>query len=653
MIYLLTIWFSFSVAVGDTIPTPPPPEAPADTVLVPIELDEEEVEEEEEIIEVAIWEYEHSPGFSVGETDSTMRWVNVLNLADRFSRKKGGITYRTGTIGRMDAVNQHAFESRHFRTEVNGLQINDPLTGTVNWNRIPTHKISSLLESDYGTHHRSQIRLRDHYLTEPRTYLNFDESSYNYRSLEFAATHNLSERTNIELSFWDRRDDIGYDQSGVEGSQVVFKGYRQLTDRWLLKAGYINNSMDQDQSFGYIVDDPNFFAFNPFVAQPVQGGANSEENSKDIYLQTHYRQSVDDPVTTELGLHYQSAERKIEFPADTLGTDFRNIELYGRQNIQAGAFQAQATGRVFSLDNRVEEQLTENFWLGGKGQITTDYRPISGITLSTEVGGVYRSDDQSGWDFSGRLDFQPFRSLTLSGFGGVSSSVPDIQSLYWQSEGFLGDENLSNEYSATAGVETVVGLGRYFSVGARGDVRDIKNGIFLQANEEVESQFVNIEPYQILSGMGWIGLDSSLFEGEISATYKSFETTATENSINLGLAETGDHMLFKGSLYWKNYLFDRATFVKAGLVGTFSPNAVRTAEYIAPLNRWQHGTNQFVNPSYSRVDVDVSARIRWMMLLLRMENVFDRVTQAGYFESVGYPMPERRFIFGLRILFTN
>ena len=153
--------------------------------------------------------------------------------------------------------------------------------------------------------------------------------------------------------------------------------------------------------------------------------------------------------------------------------------------------------------------------------------------------------------------------------------------------------------------------------------------------------------------MGWIGLDSSLFEGEISATYKSFETTATENSINLGLAETGDHMLFKGSLYWKNYLFDRATFVKAGLVGTYSPNAVRTAEYIAPLNRWQHGTNQFVNPSYSRVDVDVSARIRWMMLLLRMENVFDRVTQAGYFESVGYPMPERRFIFGLRILFTN
>ncbi|MEX2456389.1 MAG: hypothetical protein WD381_03705, partial [Balneolaceae bacterium] len=111
---------SFSVAVGDTIPTPPPPTAESDTLQV------EEPEEEEEIIEISIWTYDRSAGFDVAETDSTMRWINMLNLTDRFARKSGGITYRTGTLGRMDGVDYHTYETRHFQAEVNGLQINDP-----------------------------------------------------------------------------------------------------------------------------------------------------------------------------------------------------------------------------------------------------------------------------------------------------------------------------------------------------------------------------------------------------------------------------------------------------------------------------------------------------------------------------------------------
>src|SRR5690625_345972 len=111
--------------------------------------------------------------------------------------------------------------------------------------------------------------------------------------------------------------------------------------------------------------------------------------------------------------------------------------------------------------------------------------------------------------------------------------------------------------------------------------------------------------------------------------------------------------LLKAKLYWKNYLFERATFVKAGLVGHFSPQAYHAAEYLPELNRWQYGTQSFLNPSHTRLDAEVSARVRWFMVLLRWENVLDRVNQLGYFETVGYPMPERRFIFGLRVLFTN
>lgn len=656
MIYFLTIWMSFTMAAGDTIPTPPPP-----AVIMSDSLQIGEPEEEEEIIEISIWTYDGSAGFDVAETDSTLRWVNMLNLTDRFSRKRGGITYRTGTLGRMDGVDYHSYETRYFSAEVNGLQINDPLTGRLNWNRVPIHKITTFEESDYGVRYRSRIRLRDHYLTQPRTYLNFDESANNYRGLEFSATHNLNEKTNIELSFWDRRDGIGFSRSIVEGNQIVFKGYRQMSDRWLMRAGYITNSMEQQQPFGYVVSDPRFFDFNPFNAQPIQGGANSDENTKDVYVQFHHRQSIDRDVSMELGLHYQSAERRAQFAQavgtaeasrDTVLTNFRNIELFGRQHLHVRNVEATATARFFSLDNRNQVQLTENWWAGAKGDIDVNY-PLGFLMISGNSSFMVRSDNHFDVDYSGRIDIEPIRSVIISAFGGFSNMSPDIQALYWQSDGFLGNSDLSNERSLMGGVQLVSGLGSFFSVGARGEVREVENGIFVDLMSDTEGQFINIDPYTHLSGTGWFDLHSRFLEGNISATYKTFESVNLENPINQGLATTGDRLWLKGSFYWKNYVFDRAAFVKAGVIGTYSPNSVRTADYITPLNRWQHGTNELVNKPWSRVDVDVSARIRWFMLNLKWENIFDRVTQTGYFETVGYPMPPRRFIFGMRILFTN
>jgi hypothetical protein len=143
-----------------------------------------------------------------------------------------------------------------------------------------------------------------------------------------------------------------------------------------------------------------------------------------------------------------------------------------------------------------------------------------------------------------------------------------------------------------------------------------------------------------------------MFEGEVSGTYKMFSSKSL-HPVNRLLDESGEKVWVKSRFYWKNYMFHRATFVKAGFSGIYSPNPFRTAEFIAPLNRWQHGTNEFINPSYYRLDVDVSARIRWFMVVLKWENVLDELEQPGYFETISYPMPGRRFRFGVRILFTN
>jgi len=651
---LLNILF-FSVVAQDTTQQVTPADsisfdtAGADTLQ---SMMQQESEEEVEPVIIQVWTYENQPGFKTIETDSTLRWVNTLSLTQRFYRYPGAFTYRTGTLGRMDAVQMHTFENRHFKTELDGLQINDPLTGAVNWNRVPVHKIQKMNTASYGPEFMTAIRLRDHYLVQPRTYLNFDESNYNFRNLEFAATHNVAPGTNLELSYWDRRDGIGYSRSAVEGNQILFRGYHQLSGKWLLRAGYITNSMEQQQSFGYVLNNPSLFPFNPFIATPNERGAISDESSKDIYVQTHYRRDSSRAVQTEFGFHYQTNERSLTYSADSVATDFRNIELYARQTLKKGGATAAVTARPFILSNRTD-QLMENEWLGVKGNMTGALNFGPRLELSVTGGGTIRNDSRYEVKAGGRLSWRLLTGLDVSAFGGYASESPDLQALYWQSDTFSGNSDLLNEESLTAGAKATVGLGSYFSLDGRVDVRRVEQGVFVNRTGQPVEVFENIDPYTSMSATGTLNLDSPLFEGMASATYKTFESSTSDNPVNLGLQNSGDRMWLKGSLYWKNYLFDRATFVKAGLVGMFSPNFMRSAEYIAPLNRWQQGTQELLNPQYSRVDIDVSARIRWFMVLLRWENIFDRVTQRGYFETVGYPMPEQRFILGLRILFTN
>jgi hypothetical protein len=688
LIYLISIWTFFSFSVQGTLQTagrdtiPPvlpdsievpvpvfndtiPDAALQDTIPETAEADTTRFEEEPEVVTLdtmSIWNYRFAGSLSNAETDSSLRWVNMVNLFDRYYQQRGAITYRMGTVGRMDAMDFHGYETRHLNLEMEGLTLNNPLTGAVDWNRLPIRKISEFAEADYGATYRSQARLIDHYLIQPRTYLNFDEGKFNYRSLDFVFIQNIRQQTNLEFSFWDRRDGGGYNRSGAEGRQAAVMIYHQLSDRWLLKGAYINNAMDRDESFGYSVQDPVFFAFNRFTEQPNRSNAGSNQTSSDIYIQTHYRPDKNDDVRTEFGLHFQRDKWALSYTADTLDTQFDKAELYARQHLAFGASHLTATGRVFYLNEAVGRNISDSGWAGGRADLDLTQNITSWSSINAFARAELWDDTRSSIELSGRLQITPSGRTELSVFGGILSSAPDIQASYWQSEEYSGSRSLLNEETITAGALAQFGIGSFFALGLRGDFRNTENAVFLNP----ENLFTNIDPYSQVSGTGWISLDSRVFEGEVSATYKRYFSDS-ENFINRLLDTAGDRTWIKGHLYWKSYLFNRATFVTAGFSGMVSPNPFRTAEFIVPLNRWQHGTNlnrfqtgtsqngtnDFLNPSYYRLDLDVSARIRWFMLLLKWENILDRVNQQGYFESTGYPMPERRFILGLRILFTN
>ena len=76
--------------------------------------------------------------------------------------------------------------------------------------------------------------------------MNYDEASDNYRNLEFMVTQNFTERTNLELSYWDRRDGGYYPRNDVEGSQIVARAYHYLNQRVQLRALFIRNQFDME-----------------------------------------------------------------------------------------------------------------------------------------------------------------------------------------------------------------------------------------------------------------------------------------------------------------------------------------------------------------------------------------------------------------------
>jgi hypothetical protein len=658
---LITVGTTDISAIQDTIPvnappdslfemrlTPDIPQQPGFSPYNPVIQETSEEPEEAPPDTVYVWRYDTPATLGTAETDSTLRWLGYVNMAERFYRERGAVTYRLGTNGRMDGVEIFNYESRHVDLEMEGMRINTPLTGLANWNRLVVHRVSEMTTSDFGASYRADVRLRDHYLVEPRTYLNFDESKFNNRSLEFSFSQNFRKDTNVEFSFWDRRDGGGYRRSNVQGNQATVRVYHQLSDPWLLKAGFINNSLDRDESFGYAVTNPELFAFNRFTESPLEGNADSKQASSDIYFQLHHRADTSETVSSKLGLHFQTHKWNLTYSADSLDTAFRNAEIFSQHRVRVAGAEITGTSRLYLLNEKNGDNLSRTSWTGVQMSLGYRQRVFGFLDILGNASSEWISDGRQTSSLSLKTVFRPSGRLKLSVFGGAASIAPDIQSLYWESRVYTGNSELRNEDAVYAGASAEIGLGRYFTLGLRGDLRENDGAPFLND----ENGFTAIDAYTTTSGTGWLSFNSRIFEGELSGQINSYSSQSLQ-PVNQLLNSAGERIWVKSRLFWKNYVFDRAAFVKAGVIGHFTPGEYRAAQYITPLNRWQHGTQELLNPLHYRMDVEISARIRWFMMLLAWENVLDRAGQLGYFETVGYPMPARRFKFGIRVLFTN
>jgi hypothetical protein len=592
------------------------------------------------------WKKGIDHGHQIVTNDSLLRWEIWPNWGDYLSYRKDVIGFRQGTTGRIDAFEIEGYSPLEQKVYLNGIALNDPITGYVNYNHIPANRVGSMSEFK-GVGYDSNIQLKDYYLLEPLSYLNFDEASNNFRNLEFMVAQNFSERTNAEISFWDRRDGGNYLDNDIQGSQIILKGYHYLKQNLQLRALVLRNQFERGEPFGYNYDNQQTFTFSKYTTSPNIQNKTSDNLRRDISIGLYSRKDSLSIETWGIEIQHNKDEFKLPFTTDTLNWDVRRHVLKGFMNHTLANFDIHGT---FSI-NRYNAKKHKNFTISNWNTIEIDgdaeLRAGKELNIYVKNHLIYRDDSNIGYHTN--IGMQKFGDLRFNINIGLFSRIPSIQQKYWSSSIFSGVENLQNTHGVSLSSKIEINKGDFFDFGISGRMQFIDKDIF----KGTDSSFVNSDVYSVLSGSIFATFQNHRYTIESSATIHA--ATATEPRSVLDANNKPDQKLWvRNNAYIQGYVFKRAAYIKLGILTTFSPLTYRSRLYNTELQFWENAAfDEFEIPAFFRMDAELSARLRSMMILIRWENALDGFGQLGYFEAATLPMPGRRLIIGVRAQFRN
>jgi hypothetical protein len=604
----------------------------------------QEVEKPEPI---TVWERNSGAGFKTVTNDSLLRWQIWPNWGEYYAYRKDVVSFRQGTTGRVDAYQVSGYSPDEQSLSLNGLDLSNPLTGYVNYNYVPNHKVGELRER-MGAGYESEVILKDFYILKPISYLNYEEAKYNFRNLEFMVAQNFNERTNLELSFWDRRDGDSYPRNEVVGSQIFGKLYHYLNQRVQIRAMYLRNQFQKDESFGYLVSDPLAFPFGRFGPSPRVSTAGSDELRRDLHGGFYFRPDSLSPENIGIEFSASKNEYNMEYSSDSLDWDLRHYQASAFKSFDMTSFSLKAEGGVRYHRFKNDRVFDIGSWssLFASGRMTLS--PFDAIRVSGNIDLEARSDGFQSLEYGALAKLAVNEKAEMLVSGAVFSRAPEIQHLYWASELYKGNESLKNESGISLYGKMNIQFGDRVNGGVSARFKQIENDVFLDA----DSTFSNSSEYSTLSGTVFGEFSNHLFEIESSATIHALN--------NLGELPVGSVNDFSEGKLWirnnawvKGYAFDRAAYVKLGVRTLFSPLPYGSRFYNTGAQFWQSNSTQSQIPAFFRMDAELSARVRAIMVVIRWENALDGIGQAGYFESATFPMPARRLIVGIRAQFRN
>tara|TARA_R110002126_G_scaffold174644_3_gene323262 strand:+ start:5975 stop:7927 length:1953 start_codon:yes stop_codon:yes gene_type:complete len=608
-----------------------------------------------EVKVVSPWK-NRKPAFSESVTnDSLLRWNLYPNWGDYYAYRRDVIAYRQGTIGRVDAFTISGFDQNEQNLWLDDISLNNTVTGLINYNYVPHHKIGSVYEAK-GSNLNSYVNIRDYYINAPISYLNFDEAPNGYQNLEFFVAQNTAPGTNIELSYWDRRDGGFYPNNEAKGSQIFGRIYHHLGDNYQIQGMILRNDFNNDESGGYVISDPLAFGFGEFTSTPTSSSGNSEILRTDIKIGIYQRSDTLKPESAGLVFNRIKNDQLVRINSDTLGWELVTYGAKAFKNIKTKLILVEANGKIDITSKKSGTTVGVNNWLSLIGDVQAEFKISENLKLFGNGEFTSRDTKHAGTVFSTGLSIGNSKAINAKITGSLASKIPTIQSLYWQSKNYSGNSNLKNEKSTSIYGELTIPLGKFWRIGASGRLKVSEDAVTY-----FDSTFTNAESQDMTFGSGYIRFENARFELESSAAYEEFYIAAnTGSGSNETLVGIKDSKLWlRNSLFYKTYAFDRATFLKIGVRALLSPLSYQSQFYNTELSYWQQnylnttGKLQAYVPAFFRLDAELSARVRAMMIVIRWENALDRFGQAGYFEASSYPMPPRRLMVGIRAQFRN
>lgn len=602
--------------------------------------------------QVYLWEEARFNAFSTITNDSLLRWNIYPNWGDFYAYRRDALSFRQGTMGRIDAYHVKGYRAYDQNVKLDGISMNNPITSLVNYNYIPHHKIGRV-EERYAAELESNIYIRDYYITEPISYLNFDESTNDYRNLEFMVAQNTSPTTNIELSYWDRHEGGTFINSEADGSQVLGRVYHHMGNHYLIRGMILRNQWKNDESGGYLVIDPKGFAFDEFTSSPNSSSGSSETLRTDMQIGLYHRSDSLGVELAGVSLTRSKIDHAVDFKSDSIRWELNNYDLNAFKLLNVQSFSLKGEAGVNYSAKKSGSTISLSDWLEPYAKAEGSVVVFDALNLWGSINHKYRDTKHSSTSISSGLKWAFPNNSTIEVGIAQQSKMPTIQTLYWNSASYNGNEQLKNENEYAIFGSADFKLGSNFQLGGSSRFSSITNEIGIGS----DSTFTQVGDQDLFFANAFVRFENHRFELETSAVY---ETTMSEslNEEDRDLNYTDTKLWLRNNAFLKGYAFDRAAYIKMGVRTTLSPLAYRSQFYNTALSYWQpsrstDGNETELINSFFRMDVELSARVRAIMVVIRMENALDGIGQAGYFESTSFPMSPRRLIVGIRAQFRN
>ncbi len=629
--------------VSDTldVQTDPPdtPEEPAD----PEELSEEQEKPTEDIV-IEPMRRVLSQGYHSVLTDSVLRWEQFSNPSEWYHNRFDAITFRLGMFGRHDYISVDGRNHNQHRFYYEGIPLVNRLTGQTNTNILPWHRIDRVSESKGGQFLHTNFQTQRFYVNRPLTWIHTDISDFNYRNTEVLLTRNMGRRTNLQASWWDKRSDPGFRRNLLQGNQFALSSHHHLTEQWKAEGGFLRTVLDMQEPNGFLIPNMDEFSFFEDSAQPQE--LNHESDRKDwlFYGRMLFRPNAYVPAMATGTIYHHSKNRRYVAP-DTLRwkTSTTGFSLSGDYNMGTISTGVHAGTEWTSLSRRTSftADLPDswgNWYIHPRlGWSAMDFLSVDVSVFANQLIGsdLPVGSDELTFDAGIRLQLRPLSNLkfVLGQYTG-QQVVPIIESLLRIDL----DERLPEQFNRTeAGLE--------FSPFS--EWKFYARGSLLTTDQSYIPDSANPGSFTQLSTNIGTSFDVNRWEGFFNIHYRESDAPYMPDQI----------VWIRSGLYYKNYIYERAAFMKAGVKGILSPFRYRTPEYNAAWDIWQLQIQDesLQIPAFQRVDIDINVRLRSAIFLLKFENVLGAFEPLvpSYFETANYPMPNYRFRFGLRWQLRN